>query len=112
MIPYELQAPKIAYIWPIENVWAIENQNLMEKCFITSQNWELESGHPGAKPTKKTKKSYFFSNFGNIFQITFRPTHNYSIAKIQKLGEKWLSKLYVGSVKVPDLLFFHATISD
>ena len=32
-IPYELQAPKIAYIWPIENVWAIENQNLDEKVF-------------------------------------------------------------------------------
>ena len=32
-IPYELQAPKIAYIWPIENVWAIENQNLDGKVF-------------------------------------------------------------------------------
>ena len=28
MTPYEFQAPKIAYIWPIENVWTIENQNL------------------------------------------------------------------------------------
>ena len=24
----------------------------MEKCFITSQNWELESGHPGAESPK------------------------------------------------------------
>ena len=60
---------------------------------------------------KRLKKKYdFFRDFGIIFQMTFRPTYNCSIAKIQKLGERWLSKLYVGSLKVPDLLFFHATI--
>ena len=27
-IPYELQAPKMADVWPIENVWAIIKQDL------------------------------------------------------------------------------------
>ena len=63
------------------------------------------------KPTEKTKKNtIFFFDFGINFQMTFRPTYNCSIAKIQKLGERLLSKLYVGSLKVPNLLFFHATI--
>ena len=35
------------------------------------------------KPTEKTEKNFYF-DFGNIFQMTFRPTQNYSIAKIQK----------------------------
>ena len=41
-IPYELQVPKIAYIWPIENVWAIANQNLDGKVFHNIA--ELKSG--------------------------------------------------------------------
>ena len=41
------------------------------------------------KPTEKTGKIYdFFFDFGIISQITFRPTYNCSIAKIQKLGER------------------------
>ena len=28
MIPHELQAPKMADIWPIENIWAIIKQDL------------------------------------------------------------------------------------
>ena len=40
-------------------------------------------------PTEKTEKKYdFFRDFGIIFQMTFRPTYNCSIAKIQKLGER------------------------
>ena len=40
------------------------------------------------KSTEKTEKNTIFFNFGIIFQMTFRPTYNYSIAKIQKLGER------------------------
>ena len=41
------------------------------------------------KPTEKTKKKHdFFFDFGINFQMTFRPTYNCSIAKIQKLGER------------------------
>ena len=32
-IPYNLQAPKIADIWPIDNVWAIVKQELDGKEF-------------------------------------------------------------------------------
>ena len=42
------------------------------------------------KPTEETEKknTIFFFDFGIIFQMTFRPTYNCSIAKIPKLGER------------------------
>ena len=42
------------------------------------------------KPTEKTEKKirFFFFDFGIIFQMTFRPTYDCSIAKIPKLGER------------------------
>ena len=54
-IPYKLQTPKIAYIWPIENVWAIENQDLDVKVFnIAKLRTGIRLEHPGAEtPTTR-----------------------------------------------------------
>ena len=47
-IPYDFQAPKMADIRPIENVWDIVKQELDGKEFQNNQ--ELESGQCGAEP--------------------------------------------------------------
>ena len=57
-ILYDFQAPKMADIWPIKNVWAIIKQELDGKEFKNIESWKQNSVGPNLQRQEVVQPTY------------------------------------------------------